>query len=71
MARYDRRGHGASETPPPPYTIGDLGADALGLLDALGIERAHFCGLSIGGYYAEFPDDTSAIWSPLRRSTRR
>jgi 3-oxoadipate enol-lactonase len=49
ILRYDQRGHGASGTPPGPYTIGELGADVLALLDALHIEKAHFCGLSIGG----------------------
>ncbi|MCA1490531.1 3-oxoadipate enol-lactonase [Ensifer sp. NBAIM29] len=47
--RYDRRGHGLSSAPPPPYALSDLGKDALALLDALEIERVHFCGLSIGG----------------------
>lgn len=49
VLRYDRRGHGQSGPPPAPYSIDDLGRDALALLDALKIERAHFCGLSIGG----------------------
>jgi 3-oxoadipate enol-lactonase len=49
ILRYDRRGHGASGTPSAPYTMDDLGGDALALMDALHIERAHFCGLSIGG----------------------
>jgi 3-oxoadipate enol-lactonase len=49
VLRYDSRGHGASEVPPGPYTVEMLAEDALGLLDGLGIERAHFCGLSMGG----------------------
>ena len=49
LVRYDRRGHGRSPVPPGPYSIDDLGRDALALLDELGIERVSFCGLSIGG----------------------
>jgi len=49
VVRYDSRGHGQSDVPRGPYTIDDLGNDALGLLDALDIDRAHFCGLSMGG----------------------
>jgi 3-oxoadipate enol-lactonase len=49
VLRYDTRGHGLSAAPPGPYTMEDLGGDAIGLLDALKIERAHFCGISMGG----------------------
>ena len=49
LLRYDIRGHGASSAPPGPYGIADLGRDVLSLLDGLGIERASFCGLSVGG----------------------
>ena len=49
LLRYDHRGHGGSPAPPGPYEIGDLGGDVLALLEGLGIERAAFCGLSIGG----------------------
>ncbi len=49
ILRYDRRGHGLSSAPQPPYALSDLGWDVLALLDALGIETTHFCGLSIGG----------------------
>jgi 3-oxoadipate enol-lactonase len=49
LLRYDRRGHGRSPVPPGPYAIEELGRDALGLLDDLGIERVSFCGLSLGG----------------------
>src|SRR5438093_8175646 len=49
VVRYDARGHGRSPMTPGPYTIDDLGRDALGLLDHLGVASANFCGLSLGG----------------------
>jgi 3-oxoadipate enol-lactonase len=49
VLRYDHRGHGASEVPPGPYTLDDLGQDVLGLIDDLGLGRVLFCGLSLGG----------------------
>ena len=49
VLRYDQRGHGRSPTPPGPYMIAELAADALALLDRLGLERVSFCGASLGG----------------------
>jgi len=49
VVRYDTRGHGSSGTPSGPYSIADLGRDAVALLDALNIDRCCFCGLSLGG----------------------
>lgn len=52
VVRYDHRDTGGSTTYPPGnpgYTSDDLVADALGILDHLGLERAHFVGLSMGG----------------------
>ena len=49
VLRYDTRGHGASSVMPGDTSLDRLGRDVLGLLDALGIVRAHFCGLSLGG----------------------
>jgi len=49
ILRYDTRGHGQSSVTPGPYSITQLGRDVVGLLDAFEIERAHFCGLSMGG----------------------
>jgi 3-oxoadipate enol-lactonase len=46
---YDSRGHGRSDAPRGPYNIELLGQDALALLDALGIARAAFAGVSKGG----------------------
>src|ERR1700692_4297471 len=47
--RYDSRGHGLSEVPPGPYTIERLARDVVALQDELKSDRAHFCGLSMGG----------------------
>lgn len=49
VLRYDTRGHGRSGVPAQPATLEQLGSDFLGLLDGLGLERVHFCGLSLGG----------------------
>jgi 3-oxoadipate enol-lactonase len=46
---FDHRGHGGSPAPPGPYEIGDLGRDVLELMDTLGLRRARFCGISLGG----------------------
>lgn len=52
VVRYDHRGHGGSSAPAGRYTIDDLGNDVLDLLDALGVEKAALCGLSLGGMAA-------------------
>ena len=49
VVRYDTRGHGASIAPAGEYTLDTLGRDVLAVLDALNIERAHVCGISMGG----------------------
>jgi len=52
VIRYDHRDTGGSTTSPPGnpgYTGDDLVADALGILDHLGVVRAHLVGLSMGG----------------------
>lgn len=52
VVRYDTRGHGGSPVPEGPYSIDDLADDVVALLDALGVERAHIVGLSLGGMTA-------------------
>lgn len=49
VLRFDNRGHGRTEVTAPPYDVDQLARDAIGLLDALSIERAHFVGCSLGG----------------------
>ncbi len=49
VLRYDQRGHGGTDAPAGRYAFDTLIADALGLLDALSIAKAHFAGLSMGG----------------------
>jgi 3-oxoadipate enol-lactonase len=52
VVRYDTRGHGRSPVPQGPYSIDDLADDLLGLLDRLGVAKAHVVGLSLGGMTA-------------------
>ena len=49
VLRYDHRGHGRSPVWHGSYAIEDLALDVVALLDRLSIERAAFCGLSLGG----------------------
>ena len=46
---FDTRGHGKSPVPPRPYSLRELADDAASLLDRLGIAKAHWVGLSMGG----------------------
>ncbi len=49
VVRYDTRGHGRSSVPEGEYRFEQLADDVVELLDHLGVARAHFCGLSMGG----------------------
>ncbi len=52
LIRYDKRGHGLSDTPPGPYSIRDHTLDLTGLLTHLHLETAIIVGLSVGGMIA-------------------
>jgi 3-oxoadipate enol-lactonase len=46
---YDTRGHGQSAAPQGPYTLEGLADDLKSLLEHLGVKKANFVGLSMGG----------------------
>src|SRR5260221_6363262 len=61
VLRPDARGHGRSPVPPRPYSLEAMAGDALPLLDRLGVEKAHWVGLSMGAmvgiaFALEHPD---------------
>ncbi|CAI2789219.1 3-oxoadipate enol-lactonase 2 [Serratia grimesii] len=49
VLRYNQRGHGATPLPATSLQLTTLGQDVIALLDHLGIKKAHFCGISMGG----------------------
>ena len=52
VVRHDLPGHGDSPRPDGSVRVEDIGGGVLALLDGLGVERASFCGVSIGGMVA-------------------
>lgn len=66
VIRVDHRGHGGSPVPSGPYRVADLAGDVLALLDALGLDRVSWCGLSLGGIVgmhlgSEAPDRIASL----------
>lgn len=53
VVAYDQRGMGQTAKPDVAYTMADYVDDAVALLDALGIDRAHVVGISFGGMVAQ------------------
>jgi 3-oxoadipate enol-lactonase len=54
VIRYDPRGHGKSQHGKGPYSIERLGRDVVAILDVLGVSRAHFAGVSLGGMVGQW-----------------
>lgn len=66
VLRYDKRGHGLSEAPPPPYSLADHTQDLKALLDHLALEQVSLVGISVGGLIAldfarTYPERTRAL----------
>ncbi|HEV8344759.1 MAG TPA: alpha/beta fold hydrolase [Candidatus Binatia bacterium] len=77
IVRYDKRGHGLTDSPSPPYIFDDYVRDLAGLLDHLAIHDAVVCGVSIGGMIAQarrrhIPSLSARLFcaTPPRRSVR-
>ena len=54
VIRFDARGHGKSEATPGAYRFGQLTSDVIGLMDHLGVAKARYVGLSMGGFVGQY-----------------
>lgn len=74
VVTLDLRGFGSSEAPQGPYLMDQMAADVRGLMTGLGVDRAVFVGLSMGGYvsmafYRNYPDSVLAMVLADTRAT--
>lgn len=63
---FDSRGTGRTDKPDEPYSIEMMAQDTIGLMDAIGIESAHFLGISMGSRIAlviaaKYPDRVRSL----------
>lgn len=68
VIRFDHRDTGQSTSFPPgeaPYVVEQMAEDAIAILDAYGVDKAHLIGMSLGGYIAQM----LAVWRPERVAT--
>lgn len=54
VLRYDSRGHGKSTAPDRPYSLAELAGDAIGIMDHFGLDKVHWCGVSMGGMVGQW-----------------
>jgi 3-oxoadipate enol-lactonase len=54
VLRYNPRGHHPQSRASGEFTLDDLGQDAIALLDALKIDKVHWCGISMGGVIGQW-----------------
>jgi len=72
VLRIDSRGHGGSDGPKSDYTMDQLADDIAAVIRALGIDRVHYVGLSIGGMFVEWVEGSpsNVIGLPLHLAVR-
>lgn len=66
LLRYDWRGHGDTDAPPGPYTLSQFVDDAAAVMDALGLDKVHWVGISTGGMIGQglgiqYPDRIASL----------